>query len=445
MQIQLPHDGWTPRDYQKPLFTALLDGSKRSLALWARRHGKDEIALHWAAYAAHARIGAYLHLLPLATQARSALWNMVNPRTHRRRFLDAFPLESIEAINENNMFIRFKNGSTWTLGGSDNYHALIGTSYIGITWSEWSRSDPDSYTYLSPILAENDGWALFITTPLGRNHCWKMYDTYRNDPNWFVQLLPASVAGHMGAEKLAAEKNELIALNGKDQGEALYEQEYEVSFAAANIGAYFGREISDAEKPDANGLSRICNVPHNPSLPVFAAFDIGIHDATSCWMIQMVGKELHAIDYFEDSGHGIEYYIKLLRERPYTYGAVILPHDAAQRQLSSGTSTAEVMRRLGVNNIRVLPQQKVREGIDSVRRLLPMMWFDKTKCKRGIEALQQYSRTWDDTRKVFSDTPRHDQYSHGADAMRYFAVSGVRNATASDGPIDYSRINRGVV
>jgi hypothetical protein len=169
-EVVLPHK-WRPRSYQRKLWNYLETGGKRALAIWHRRAGKDDIALHWAATAAMQRPGSYWHLLPSYNQARKAIWAAVNPHTGVRRIDEAFPQEIRETTLEQEMFIRFCNGSTWQVIGSDNYDTLVGTPPAGIVFSEWARANPASWAYLAPILIENSGWALFITTPVGRKPC----------------------------------------------------------------------------------------------------------------------------------------------------------------------------------------------------------------------------------------------------------------------------------
>jgi len=166
-------------------------GGKRQLLFWHRRAGKDEINLHMHAVSSATRPGTYWHMLPLANQARKAIWTAVNPHTGKRRLFDAFPQEYIENMNDNEMFIRFKSGSTFQVVGSDNYNSLVGSPPVGVTFSEWALANPSAWAYLSPILAENGGWASFITTPRGNNHAKSMYDAVKNNPQWFTQILCA--------------------------------------------------------------------------------------------------------------------------------------------------------------------------------------------------------------------------------------------------------------
>ena len=136
-------------------------------------------------------------MLPAYSQGRKAIWTAINPHTGKRRIDEAFPHELRANTNESEMFIRLKNGATWQVVGSDRYDAAVGSSPAGITFSEWALSNPSAWAYLAPIVTENDGWALFITTARGRNHAKSMLDMAQTREDWFSEVLPVNVTGAM--------------------------------------------------------------------------------------------------------------------------------------------------------------------------------------------------------------------------------------------------------
>src|SRR5262249_54574516 len=146
-------------------------------------------------WAAHNRVGEYWHMLPVADQARKAIWASVDSNKGGRRIDQAFPQELRETTREKDMSILFKNGSLWRVVGSDNYNSLVSSSQERIVFSEWALADPAAWAFLSPILMENKGWAIFITTPRGTNHVKRMYDAAKNDPEWFAQILTTDETG----------------------------------------------------------------------------------------------------------------------------------------------------------------------------------------------------------------------------------------------------------
>jgi len=395
-------------------------GGKRAVGVWHRRAGKDDVILHWTAVAAQQRVGNYWHMLPIGKQARKAIWDAVNPKTGLRRIDEAFPPALRSVTRDQEMLIRFTNGSTWQVIGSDNYDSLVGSPPIGIVFSEWALADPQAWAYLRPILAENDGWAVFIYTPRGRNHGATFYETTLDDEHWFTERLTADETDVFTAEQLRVERTEYLREFGPDDGESRFLQEYYCDFNVAMVGSYYGRMLADAERD-----GRLTDVPHDPNANVETWWDLGVGDSTAIWFVQRVGVQYQFIDYYESHGHGLPHYARMLQEKAaagdWVWGEHVWPHDGAARDLSTGQSRADTMKGLGFP-IRVMPREAVDEGIHAVRRLLPMGWFDKTACKEGIEALRAYRREWDEKKRAFQDRPMHDWASHGADAIRTGAL-----------------------
>lgn len=415
-------------------------GGKRAIAIWPRRHGKDDAALHFTACAAHERVGVYWHLLPQQNQARKAIWDAVNPHTGRRRIDDAFPKELRETTREQDMLIRFKTGSTWQVIGSDNYDALVGTPPIGVVFSEWALSNPQAWSLIRPILLENGGWAIFITTPRGRNHAHRMFQMAEESPDWFAERLTSDETGVFTPEALATEKAELISERGEADGEAIFAQEYMTSWSAALPGAYYAKLIDKAE---ADG--RIGFVPYNPQKQVHTAWDLGRNDATVIWFLQRNGTGWDVIDYYANTSVGIDHYVKHVKEKDYVYGEHLLPHDAENEQLVSTTgSIEETAKSMGLKGVRVVPRTKsVANDINEVRQIIPTCRFDKDKCEKGLDALRSYRRVWDEKLKAYRDTPLHDWASDPADAFRTFAIGKPREV--GDQPSTLTMPSIGVV
>jgi phage terminase large subunit len=438
-EIILPARNWQPRPYQRNLWRYLEGGGKRAVAVWHRRAGKDEAALHWTAVAAHQKPATYWHMLPQAAQARKAIWDAVNPHTGLRRIDEAFPQELRETTRNNEMAIQFKCGSHWQVVGSDNYNSLVGSPPYGVVFSEWSLSDPQAWSYIRPILAENGGWAVFIYTPRGRNHGKTFFENATKEADWFAEKLPATKTGVFTERQLINEKREYIQDYGLNDGTGRFAQEYLCDFEAAISGSYYAHEMQRAEEE-----GRIRRVMWEPNTPVHTAWDIGFRDSTTIWFVQVVRDEVRVLDYVENSGVAVGWYVNELRSRPYSYGTHLLPHDASVGQLTSGTSVKETLAGLGVQAT-VVPQAPVYDGINAARQLIPRCFFDDTKCQRGIEVLRNYRREWDDKRKVFHDKPLHDWASHGADAFRYLAMGlpSVQASSSWSKPLAYS--NQGIV
>lgn len=412
-----------------PLWQYLEGGGKRAINIWHRRSGKDDVCLNWAAVSAFIRPATYWHMLPEYGQGRKAIWTAVNPHSGKRRIDEAFPKELRETTNEQEMFIRFKSGATWQVVGSDRYDSAVGSPPAGVTFSEWALSNPAAWGYLAPILVENDGWALFITTSRGRNHAKSMLDMARKAPSWFAQVLTIDDTGAMSHAAVETQRTEYHGIFGEEAGDALIEQEYFCSFEAAVLGAYWGKEMRRAEQE-----GRIGEVPINPDLPVNTAWDIGVSDAMSIWCFQIYPDHLAIVDYYQNNGLGFDHYCDWLDERGY-HGTDWVPHDAKVREAGApGARTRiETLVTLG-RKPALVPDQKLMDGINAARRTIPRARFDKERTAKGLECLREYKTEWDQTKRVFKNTPAHNWASHGADAWRYLSLAWQETLPPEEAP-----------
>jgi hypothetical protein len=419
-RVKLPAARWEPREYQLDLWKYLRGGGLRADVVGHRRWGKDEVGLHWAALAASQRTGTYWHLLPEASQGRKAIWDAVNPHTGRRRIEEAFPPSLRPTRHNDEMKIELGNGSVWQVAGSDNYNSLVGSSPVGVVFSEWALAKPDAWSFIRPILAENGGWALFLWTPRGRGHATRAFESRAREPEWFTLKSPATATNVFAHDQLTRERAELIAEFGsEEEGQARYASEYLVDFDAAAPGAYYAGLLGQAERD-----GRLGRVPYDPALRVDTAWDLGIDDYTAVWFFQQAGREVRAIDYFETSGEGLPAIVRrALAEKPYLYGTHHLPHDVMVRELgAAGRSRFETLGGLGVAPISVGAAMDPEERINAGRLMIPLTWFDAEKCAGGLERLRNYRKRWNRTTRSYGG-PLHDQASHGADAFGEFAAN----------------------
>lgn len=408
-EITLPNN-WEPRHYQLPLWRYLESGGKRAVAVWHRRSGKDDVALHWTACAAIQKPAVYWHMLPKANQARKAIWDAVNPRTGIKRIDEAFPQAIRARTNSTEMKIELINGAVWQVVGSDNYDSLVGSPPYGLVFSEWPLSRPDAWEYLRPILLDNGGWALFIYTPRGRNHGYKTYQIALDREDWHCERLGIKETGMVSEEQIDIERAEGMS-------EERISSEYYCDFDAPVPGAYYGDHIKLARDE-----GRIARVPHQSELPVHTAWDIGIGDSTAIWFYQQVGPNIHVIDYLENNNVGVDWYAKELQAKPYVYGNHWGPHDLRAQVWGTGKTQAEMARQQGID-FKIAPNQSIEDGIQSARAIFNRCIFDNDKCERGLDCLVSYRKEWDEDKQTFKDKPLHDWSSHAADAFRYLAVS----------------------
>lgn len=422
MDITIPYK-YKPRSYQLPLWKFFETGGRRGVAVWHRRAGKDLLAINLCCTMMMERPGLYWHLLPTYNQGRKIVWNGFT--REGRSFLDYFPKSLIKSKNDTDMRIKMKTGSIYQVVGTDDPDRLVGTNPIGCVFSEYSLQDPKAWDIIRPILAENDGFALFIYTARGKNHGYDMVRMAEKNPKWFCEVLVAGDKGTKREDGTPVLSDEIIEdERAAGMPEELIKQEFYCSFEAPIVGAYYGKQMMIAADS-----GRITKVPWEPRLKVHTAWDLGIGDSTAIWFVQQHAFENRIIDYYENSGEGLSHYAKIMNEGrrgEYVYGRHYAPHDIEVRELGTGKSRKQTARELGIRFVTV-KKHNISDGIDAVRNLLSSCWFDDNNCTRGIEALRQYRKDWDDQKKCYGDRPLHDWTSHPADAFRTLAAGLKKN------------------
>lgn len=349
--------------------------------------------------------GRYGYLCPTYTQAKDIAWNYLKHYTSPL-------LEHGGTKNEAELSVTLPNGAIIRLYGAESYDRMRGLYFNGVALDEAQDIPPVALTQvILPALADRKGWLDAAGTPKGRAGL--LYDlkvmAENNPDEWYFQELKASQTGILPDDELDRLKK-LMPPNE-------YDQEMECSFDAAVSGAYYAKELTKAEND-----GRITNVPHEPILEVHTAWDLGMSDATSIVFWQQTRSgEIRIIDYYEASGHGLDHYIRVLKEKDYTYGKHYAPHDIQVRELGTGKSRLEVAKTLGLT-FQLAPNISIIDGINAVRAMLPKCYIDKRRCNTLIESLRLYREKRDDKRNV-SLGPLHDWTSHAADCVRYMAVS----------------------
>ena len=369
-----------------------------------RRFGKTVAAINdliRACFAVEKKDVRVAYIAPYLSQAKAVAWDYALEYT--------VDIPDIK-INHSELRIDFNNGSRFRLYGADNYNAMRGLYFDAIVCDEMADFPASAWpTVLRPSLADRKGSCTFISTPKGKNEFWELYEYAKSDPTWWSAIFKASETDILDADELEEAK--------RTMGEDRYEQEFECSFEAAIVGAYYAQEMKTATNDN-----RVTNVPYDPATGVVTAWDLGVGDSTAIFFAQYVGQEIHIIDHYESSGVGLDHYAKVLDKKGYHYSEHILPHDVQVRELGSGKSRLETLTALGLNNITIAPRLSVDDGIQAARSMLNRCWFDEEKCNRGIEALRQYRREFDERTKTWRGKPLHDWTSHSADAFRYLAI-----------------------
>lgn len=417
--------GYRPREHQKQLHD-IVSRSRFSVLVCHRRFGKTVFSINEMIHRLlksekHNPQGTYI--APTYAAAKRISWEYMKQYT---------PNIPGTKFNESELTVyiprpHMKDHIKIFLLSSENYDMLRGLYLDESILDEVGLMDEQVWTaVIRPALSDRKGRAMFIGTPAGRNFFYDLYkfaldemERYKEEYlegkvisniEWYAKVFRASETGIIAPDELESLR--------RSMDENTYLQEFECSFAAGHRGAYYVDLMNQTRTEQ-----RVLNVPYDGAVPVVPVFDLGISDACAVWFAQFVGKEVHLVNYKEYEGKGLPDIIRDLQSLRYVYGEMVLPHDAAARELGTGKSREEVVRSLWNGPVRVLPKAAIQDGIDAVRRMLPMCWFDEKNCKKGIDSLEAYTKEYDTKKKIYSQKPLHDWASHGADAFRYLAMS----------------------
>ena len=425
-RIQIPYK-FFPRDYQIDLFRCFDSGYKRGVFVWHRRAGKDKSLFNLTVSAAFDRVGSYFYFFPTYSQGKKVIWNGMDKNGFR--FLDHIPESQVKRKSSQEMLIELVNGSIIQIVGTDNYDSIMGSNPVGCVFSEYSLQNPAAWEFIRPILLENGGWAAFNYTPRGKNHGHRLSEIARKNPDWFYQILTVDDTGILTEADIQSERDAGMA-------EDMIQQEYYCSFDAAIKGSYYADQIRAARKD-----GRICSVPWVTNLPVQTWWDLGKKDSTAIWFTQLVGQEIHCIDYEEHNGEDVSFYAKLIREKPYVYDqdqGFNGPHDINQDRLGMPKTVKGQFLDLGMD-FNVVANIPVNDGIQAVRSIFNRCWFDDQKCSKGIDALSSYRKEYDEKNDVFKVKPLHDWASDGSDSFRYMAV-GLDEKREKARPLQFAQV-----
>ncbi len=382
----------------------MLDTNRFNVVVAHRRFGKTVCMINHMIKRAieETRPNPRLHYVsPTYRQSKLVAWDYL------KTFTSGIPGTK---YHETELRCDLPTGARITLLGAENPSSLRGI-YSDFVVMDEVASMPESIfpEIIRPALSDRKGSCAFISTPQGHNYFFELWEAAATNKGWARAMYKASDTGIVDDDELEAARATMT--------ESQYLQEFECSFVANVPGSVFGKELQAADDKE-----RITSVPYDPRFRVDTYWDLGMHDYTSIWFAQEVGRgEIHVIDYYENRGEGLPHYASMLDHKEYLYGNHYGPHDLEVRELGTGKSRREMAYELGIA-FRTVSRIPVEDGIHAVRMLIPRCYFDRDNCRQGLEALRHYHRAWSERNRTFRDQPVHDWSSHAADAFRTMAV-----------------------
>lgn len=201
-----------------------------------------------------------------------------------------------------------------------------------------------------------------------------------------------------------------------------YGHTWEGEYATVLKGAYYAEALALAKKQ-----GRIGKLTADPLVKVRSYHDIGgagkKADAYATWVVQFVGKQIYALDYYEAQGQTLAVHVNWMRDNGYDGIEVVLPHDGVNTNNVTGKRYQDHWEEAGFD-VRTVPNQgpgAAMQRVQAARRLFPRIWFDAERCEPGLDALGWYHEKLDEARSIGLG-PEHDWSSHGADSFGLMAV-----------------------
>lgn len=415
-EITIPNN-WVPMEHQLPVWSAMSQGVRRALLCWHRRAGKDSFAVNFLAYKAMTDKGVYWHMLPTATQARKIIWNGLD-RYGRRVIDQAFPPAIRKRTRDDEMLIELTNGAIIQLVGSDNFDNLVGANPKGVVFSEFAISNPLAWDYIRPMLAENNGFAIFISTPRGRNHFYKLYDLNNESSNWFCEVRDITRTYREDGSPIITE-DVLEEERRSGMEESKIQQEYFCSWEGGLEGAYFTEEVNDIRN------NRLNHYVNDDSMAM-TAWDIGISDKTAIGVFKRHPETGYPIlmDAYEDRNKGLAYYIRRVSQwqRDFMFSYHTGPHDLHKTEFTNNMRIVDRAADMGIN-FDVLPRGDRASEIDNLRAFLKVLHVnDNDNTRHVLDMLQMYRRKFDEKNQRFMDEPVKDFSTDSVDMMRYASI-----------------------
>lgn len=314
-----------------------------------------------------------------------------------------------------------------TIYGADNDRAM-GLYLDGIIYDECDEIPPTVHTdIVRPALSDRNGWAVWMGILRGRHNLFKRFETAKADPGYYSLMLRASESGIVPAEELASMR--------ADMGESAYLLQMECDVNQSLASAIFGMQMDEIRRQN-----RIRPMNADPTVPLYTFWDIGHSDQGDDWTLwaaQFVGADILLVDYHARTGQPPAYYAAKVREWEDTHKVRVamnyLPHDGARRN-QVGKTAVDYLKDAGLDRIKVVPRTpNLWDSINLVRaKVLPRAHINQAACSvtwrlgeiempSGIDCLDYYSKKEDVSTGIIMDVPVHNQYSHGADALRTLA------------------------
>jgi hypothetical protein len=357
----------------------------------------------------------FAFMAPTRVRAKDIAWQYL------KRFSE--PIPGIK-VSESELYVEYPNKGRVTIYGADNDRGM-GLYIDGVVFDECDEIPASVDDVIQPALSDRKGWTVHMGILRGRHNLHKRYEKFKGQPGHFQLMLRASETNIIDAE-------ELVSLRSR-MGEAAYLMQMEADVNQSVANAVYGREMNIMRRE--NRL-RLCAFDRAAAIDTF--WDIGFSDYTALWLVQFSGRDIILLDYLCYTGKPAAWGAAKVMEWERKYDAQVrcnyLPHDADHHEKGSGKTYVEHLKEAGLVRIKVVPRTPDEWlGVDVMRaKIFPRLYINSLTCctpwtlgememPSGVDCLDYFSKKEDAQSGFIRDVTNHDQYSHGASALRTLA------------------------
>ena len=334
--------------------------------------------------------------------------------------IERMGLQSFYAVGENT--VSGRNGTEFLFTGLRDLDANKIKSYEGVdrVWVEEAETlTKKSFNILEPTIRKAGSELWFTFNPQLDTDF--IYDYFViNTPEDAVVVKMTWRDNPWASEVLAAGRERMRLTDPEE-----YDNIWEGNCRKAVAGAIYAKEVGKMIES-----KRFRPVPYDPSMPVHTVWDLGWNDAMSIILVQRSLSACMVIGYLESSFKTYAQCVSELNTLEYVWGTDWLPHDGKQTRPDTGKSPKELLEGLKRKSVQIIPQTDPESGIRLARMLFPRLYIDNATYEndsweydggpRLLECLKRYRRAIS-TKTNEPNKPVHDEFSHGADALRGLA------------------------
>lgn len=328
-------------------------------------------------------------------------------------------------------YITGKNGTEFMFAGLHQQTVDNLKSYEGVTkaWVEEAhKTTKRSWNVLEPTIRRDGSeiWASF-NPDMDSDFIYQYFVANKPPDGSFV--LKVTWRDNPWPSKVLETAREKMRREDPEE----YEHIYEGRCNTVVPGAVYAKEVVAMIEG-----RRARPMPYDPGMPVHTIWDLGWNDAMSIILVQRIVSAVMVIGYLEASGKTYADCVAELNTLKYVWGTDWLPHDGAHTRPDTGKNPKQLLEKLGRKRVVIMPKLDPEHGIKAVRMMFPRLYIDNSEFEndtweydggaRLIECLKRYRRAVPTTTGEPAK-PVHDEFSHGADAVRGLAtiVDKIRN------------------